>query len=160
MLTKTNEIKDFLTTISEELIEIDSLLQLRYSSLVELRKAAQQPIGRLRLIVIQDLPQTSEGDIQSQLLRILKGASRAGIAILFLSSKNTTTHSGLLKSVENLSGVSVFRFSGNQWYSQEPGQEKFLYDFPVKSGPIISKELSELIDAAKQSSVITIPSLS
>ena len=45
MLTKIDEIKDFLASITEELVDIDKLLQGRYNSLVELRKAAQQPVG-------------------------------------------------------------------------------------------------------------------
>ena len=56
MLTKTDDIKEFFSDIEQELVEIDSLLQGRYASLIDLRKEAQQPVGKLRLIVVQDLP--------------------------------------------------------------------------------------------------------
>lgn len=157
MLTKAAEIIDFFSSITEELVEIDSLLQGRYASFVELREAAQQPIGKLRLIVIQDLPQTLNDDFRNQLIRVMRGAPRAGIAILFLTSKNTTIDSEIIKTIKKLSNFSVFQFKGNQWCSQAFGYEKFLYEFPAKTREIISKEVSELIEAAKKSSVITIP---
>ena len=78
MLTKTDDIKEFFADIEEELVEIDSLLQGRYTSLIDLRKEAQQPVGKLRLVVVQDLPQLSNGDLKKQLLKILKSAPRAG----------------------------------------------------------------------------------
>jgi len=157
MLAKTNEIQDFFASITEELVEIDSLLQGRYSSLVELRKAAQQPVGRLRLIVIQELPKTSGDDFRNQLVRVLKGAPRAGIAVLFLYSKSTPVDSETMRAIKGLSNFSFFEYSGNQWYSQTNGGDKLLNEFPLKDGVAISEEVNDLIEAAKKSSVITIP---
>lgn len=157
MLTKVEEIKDFLARVTEELVEIDSLLQGRYNSLVELREATQQPVGRLRLIVVQDLPQTQDGDFRNQLVRIMRGASRAGIAVLFLSSKNSTVDNVLMKSISSLPNFSAFQFKGNQWRTSAYGCEQFSYEFPIKDGTTVSKEVSEIIEAAKKSSVITIP---
>lgn len=157
MLTKVEEIKDFLASVTEELVEIDSLLQGRYNSLVELREATQQPVGRLRLIVVQDLPQTQDGDFRNQLVRIMRGASRAGIAVLFLSSKNSTVDNVLMKSISSLPNFSAFQFKGNQWRTSAYGCEQFSYEFPIKDGTTVSKEVSEIIEAAKKSSVITIP---
>ena len=108
MLIETNEIKSFFTNITEEMVKVDSLLQKRYDSLVELRKSVQQPVERLRVIVIQDLPKMSDSEFDNQLLRILKGASRAGIAILFLAGKNKTIDGRLRKSIANLSNFSIF----------------------------------------------------
>lgn len=157
MLTKVNEITDFFANITEELIECDSLLQGRYSSLVELRKAAQQPVGTLRLVVIQDVPQTVAGELYNQLLRIANGASRAGIAILFLSNKNVSSDRRIAEASAKHKNFSVFTFVGNQWRSQTAGFEKFVYEFPVVSATNISKEILEIIENSKKSSVITIP---
>lgn len=157
MLTKADEIKDFLTGITEELVDIDKLLQGRYNSLVELRKVAQQPIGKLRLIVIQDMPQIQDADYRNQLTRIMRGASRAGIAVLFLSSKNSSIDSELKKTISNLSNLSTYQLKGSQWHSTSGGFERFSYEFPLSDATTISNEISELIEAAKKSSVITIP---
>lgn len=157
MLTKVNDIKDFFATVEDELVEIDSLLQGRYTSLIELRKEARQPVGKIRLIVVQDLPQFSDGTFKNQLLRILKGASRAGIAFLFLSSKNGSQDNNFIKTITSTTNCSSFKHTGNQWTSKSMGCEKFVYDFPIMTGIDISKEVSLLIEKAKKTSVITIP---
>ena len=157
MLTKVSEITDFFASLTEELIECDSLLQGRYSSLVELRKEAQQPVGNLRLVVIQDVPQTVSSELYNQLLRIANGSSRAGIAILFLSNKNASSDRRIAQALAKYKNFTVFSFVGNQWRSQNLGCENFLYDFPVVSAITISKEVLEIIENSKKSSVITIP---
>jgi hypothetical protein len=157
MLTKGSEISDFFASITEELVEIDSLLQGRYKSLVGLRKAAQQPVGRLRLIVIQDLPPASEGDIRNQIIRVMKGAPRAGITILFLSNKNMSIDNATMKTIISISNFTSFKLSGNKWGTNAFGFENFSYEFPVKTGAVIAEEVSGIIEAAKKSSVITIP---
>ena len=116
ILAKTNEIQGFIASIVDELVEIDSLLQGRYSSLVELRKVAQQPVGRLRLIVIQELPNISGNDFKHQLIRVLKGASRAGIAVVFLHNKNTSSDEEIMNAVKRLSSFSVYEYTGDHWY--------------------------------------------
>lgn len=157
MLTKANEITDFFANITEELVESNSLLQERYSSIVELRKVAQQPVGTLQLLVIQDVPQTVVGELYDQLLRISNVASRAGIAILFLSSKNATSDKRIAQALAKHKNFSVFSFAGNQWHSKSLGYENFLYDFPVVPATTISKEVLEIIENSEKSSVITIP---
>lgn len=157
MLTKINEINDFFATIADELVEIDSLLQGRFTSLVELRKVAKQPVGRLRLIVIQDLPLTSEGGFRNQLIRLLRSAPRAGIAFMFMSSKSSTIDSTTMKGIAELPNFTHFKYVGSQWCSSAVGCETFLYKFPIKTGSVISKEVSEIIESAKSTTVITIP---
>lgn len=157
MLTSPEEIRDFFSSITDELVKTDSLLKGRYSTLIELRKVAQQPVGRLRLIVIQDLPRTSDNELQNYINRILKGANRAGIAVLVLSSKNTTTDSKTIKYFAHLPNFSSFKFEGDQWCTRMADGGKYLYDFSVKKNDVITKEVSEIIGAAKKTSVITIP---
>lgn len=157
MLTRIDEIKDFLASITEDLVDIDKLLQGRYNSLVELRKAAKQPVGRLRLIVVQDMPQTQDGNCRNQLIRIMRGASRAGIAVLFLSSKNSVVDSSLMKTISSLSNFSTYQLKGSQWHSLVHGCEQITYEFPLSDGETVSNEISEIIEAAKKTSVITIP---
>lgn len=157
MLTKVNEINDFFADIAEELVEIDSLLQGRYSSLIELRKAAQQPVGDQRLIIIQNMPHTSNDELRNQFIRILKGSPRAGIAILYLSSKNSTSDGVVAKTIASFSNFTRFKLTGNQWRSQEPGFETFSYEFPIKGANIVAKEVLDIIETAKNTAVITIP---
>ena len=52
MLTKPSEIHDVFASLTEEIIQNDTLLRGNYSSLVALRKAAQQPVGRLQLVIM------------------------------------------------------------------------------------------------------------
>ena len=157
MLTKTDDIKEFFSDIEQELVEVDSLLQGRYTSLIDLRKEVQQPVGKLRLIVVQDLPQLSNGDFKKKLLKILKGAPRAGIAILFLASKDSSLDANFVKSVLRTTNSSLFKYTGNQWTSQSIGNETFVYEFPMMTGIEISQKVSMLIEESKKTSVITIP---
>ena len=157
MLTGTDEIKEFITGITGELVEIDSLLQGRYSSLVELRKAAQQPVGQLRLIVIQNLPHPFDDDLKNRFIRAVKGSNRAGIAVLILSNKSNAIDSEIMKTVTGLSSFSRFKFERNEWRSRTSENEKIIYNFPLKGVDVISNEVTELIELAKKSSVITIP---
>lgn len=157
MLTKTEDIREFFADIEEELVEIDSLLQGRYTSLIDLRKEAHQPVGKLRLVVVQDLPQLSNSDLKKQLLRILKGAPRAGIAVLILSSKDGSFNTDFVKSVLNTTSCISFKYKGNQWTSQSMGCGKFVYEFPMMEGAELSHKVSALIEESKKTSVVTIP---
>lgn len=157
MITKPNEISDFLADITEEMLEYDSLLQGRYSSLVELRRAAQQPVGRLRLIVVQDAPQTATHEFYSQLMRISNGSPRAGVAMLFLANKNSTFTGEMSKTFANHKNFNIFSFIGNQWRSQLSGHENFLYEFPTIPLSDIAKQVEVIVEESKKTSVITIP---
>ena len=157
MLTKANEYSDFLMHVSEEMIEYDSLLQGRYSSLVELRKVAHQPIGKLRLIVVQDIPKTTTEELCNQLMHIANGAPRAGLVILFLVRKKSPSARSMSKVFTNIKNLSVFTFVGNQWRSQVSGCEKFIYEFPTIPSTAIASKVSEIIENSKKSAVITIP---
>lgn len=156
MLTKSGEINAFLAKITEEMLETDCLLQGQYPSLVELRRVAQQPVGRLRLVVIQDMPQNSMDEFCSQLARIANGAPRAGVALLFLAN-NASALGKVVKSIINNKNFSVFSYIGNQWRSQMPGYEKFVYEFPKMQAMDIAREVSTIIENSKKTSVITIP---
>lgn len=153
MLTNINDISDFFFGITQELVQVDSLLQGRYDSLVELRQAAQQPVGRLQLIVIQDLPKSNDREFKESLIRIFNNGPRAGIGILLLSK----TKSFVDTEFTNLTQFNVFKFEGDSWYSDAFGRKKVSCQFPVKSAEDISKSVSKLIEDTKKSSVITIP---
>lgn len=156
MLTKESEIKDFLLKLEEELIETNSLVQVPYESLVELRRGTQQPIGKLRLIVLQDLS-SENGEAINQIVRLLRIAPRAGMSFLILGSKSTVLNDSFFRQRISIPNCSIFKFFGNQWVLQKAGKEKFVCEFPVKTSSDISSELKKLTEQAKNTSVISIP---
>ncbi|MFR8293796.1 MAG: hypothetical protein ACLVAU_06310 [Ruminococcus sp.] len=125
MLTNINDISDFFFGITQELVQVDSLLQGRYDSLVELRQATQQPVGRLQLIVIQDLPKSNDREFKESLIRIFNNGPRAGIGILLLSK----TKSFVDTEFTNLTQFNVFKFEGDSWYSDAFGRKKYPVSF-------------------------------
>lgn len=157
MLTKASEIQSEFLKLSEEIVENDSLLQGRFSSLVALRAATQQPVGQLRLIIIQDFPKELLGELSSTLLTIARGAPRAGIVLLVLCSQATSKSLPVIDSLKQLNNFSVFSKKNDCWINTDTRYKQLKFFFHMLS----SKELSESVDAikeaAKKTSVITIP---
>ncbi len=157
MLTRQNEIADEFSVLTEEIIRNDTVLQGRFSSLLELRKQAQQPVGQLRLVVVQDLPKGLGSDFYESFLRVAKGAPRAGIAIIFLSSKSRHNTDNITHDIKKVKNFFVFAQSGKDWQTQEPSLENITFSFPSSQPDEIANEISNILEAAKNTSVITIP---
>lgn len=157
MLTREREIEEKLTSITEEIIETDMLLQGRYSSLVELRKTARQPVGRLQLLVIQDLPEDMRGDTAQMIAKIAKGAPRAGIAVIFLNSRSSKTTSSIAGEIKDMNNFFVFVQKGGDWKCGNAGFEDLQFDFPVLLGQELGRKIDAVVDASKSASAITIP---
>jgi len=157
MLTKDSEIHAELASLIEEIIQNDTLLQGKYLSLVALRKAAQQPVGRLQLLIIQDLPKELSRDLSADLIRISRGAPRAGIAILYLNNKALKKTNSIAIELKQISNFFVLTQDGNNWRSQDAYFEKLLFSFPVLKNEELAQRISDIIEDSKNVSVITIP---
>jgi len=158
MLTAQDEIIEFLNSIAGSFMEIDELLQGSYRSLVELRKVAGQPVGKLRLIVIQDILSESQNDnMLNQLVRIMKSAPRAGIAVLVLSSKKSQSYSRIKTAVGGVSNFTVFNWTSNHWSIGDARLKDFTYTFPAEPGSALPGVIAQINEEAKASAVITIP---
>lgn len=156
MLIKDSEIHDKLNDLVEEIIQNDSRLKGRFSSLVELRKEANQAVGKLQLLVIQDLPKSINPELKNTLLRIVRGAPRAGIAVIFLSC-NASRPEQFNNDLKNTNCFNVFSQSGDSWKNRESGFENLKYVFPMLDGKEISNKIFEIIEESKKTTAITIP---
>ncbi len=157
MLTADVEIQDLLASLTEEIIQTDTLLQGKYPSLLALRKAARQPVGRLQLLIIQDLPKKWSGGLMSSLVKIVRGAPRAGIAVLFLNGKASKKADGVAAEMKKISNFFVLTQSGTNWRSPDAYFEKLLFSFPPLKHAELTQKISDITEAAKTISAITIP---
>jgi len=157
MLTKEEDIVEKLKLLTEEIVQNDKLLQGRFSSLIELRKKAQQPIGKLRLLVIQDIPRELVRDLETNLLKIANGGPRAGIAVLYLNSRAAKSANTIDKAIKGINNFFVLTQAGNKWKSQNDGFEKLTYFFPDQNKDVLAQQITEIIEASKNASAITIP---
>ena len=100
ILTKQQEITDFINTVMDEIAKADNLLLGRYSSILELRNEAKQPVGDLRLIVILDSPKIADEEYFDTLLTIMNGGPRAGISVLYLNELPTAKQASFFEIVK------------------------------------------------------------
>lgn len=156
MLTKPSEIQDKLTSLTEEIVENDRLLQGKYPSLVTLRKAAQQPVGRLQLIIIQDIPTDLNDDAIASLVTIAKGAPRAGIAILYLNSNAQKTNM-IATELKKIRNFFVLSQREAHWRCQDAYFENLVFSFPLLGNRELTQKITEIVENSKNLSVITIP---
>lgn len=157
MLSKNNEIVEAFASLAEEIVKTDELLQGRMSSLLALRKEAMQPVGRLRLIVIQDLPNEISADLKSTLLRVTKGAPRAGIAVMLLVSKVSTRNASIVNELKQLNCFMTYTQTGNTWRINEEEFNELEFSFPAINNNETTKDVADLIEAAKKTTAVTIP---
>ena len=157
VLTKNPEIEEELIHLSEEILQTDNLLQGRFSSLVALRETARQPVGQLRLIVIQDLPKEVSENYSSDLVTLAQGAPRAGIAILFLSSNASDKYRKVTDALKRLPTVLAFSKKAEKWCCSDLRFENFRFFFPYLTNQDLSKTIKEIQENAKKTTAITIP---
>lgn len=156
-LTKQAEIVDEITSLTEEIIQNDILLQGRFSSIIGLRKATQQPVGKLRLLIIQDLPSDLSNELANTFLKIVRGATRAGISILYLNSKAAQKTDSFLIELRKQNNVLVFAQSGKDWVCRNADLDNMSFSFPVLTNEESGKIVSDIIEDSQNVSAITIP---
>lgn len=157
MLTKASEIQDEFRALTKEIIQNDALLQGKYPSLVALRKAAQQPVGRLQLLIVQDLPEELGKDLAATLVKIVRGAPRAGIVVLYLNSKASQKTDHFANELKQISNFFVLTQKGDTWRSQDVNFEKLIFSFPILKSTELAQRITDIIEYSKNVSVITIP---
>ena len=141
-----------LSELSKEIVANDSLLKGRYSSLIELRKKAQQAVGQLRLFVIAGNDWIDNENAKKQVLRLADNAIRAGCVFVFAIEERK------LKSVEELLGRATLLQSSaqkNKWIPKEYPQ------LEVQFADIASEEAEAFLGSyatkAEKTTVVTIP---
>lgn len=157
ILTKGSEIQEEFARLTEEILQTDTMLQGRFPSLVALREAAQQPVGQLRLLIIQDLPNEVSEEYVSNLITLAKGAPRAGIAIIFLCSNTSSKPRAINESLKKLPTFIAFSKKGDHWRCTDIRFENFRYTFPFLSSQELSESVKEIQEEAKKTTAITIP---
>ena len=159
MLTGSEEIQSELNSLIEEIIQTDKLLQGSFDSLVQLRAATKQPVGQLRVLVFQDTLSGENKSIENAIIKIARGALRAGIVILFLNSKSISRNVRTVKAVKEIRHFFRLTQSGNEWKNDEPLFEKLIFTFPKKNNDEIAKIIDEIVEESKKTSAVTIPFL-
>lgn len=157
VLTKASEIGPALTQLTEEIVQNDTLLQGRYPSLLALRRAARQSVGRLRIMVIQDLPREMNDDSLDDLIKVARGGPRAGISLLFLNSKSNKKTEAAAEILKKINTFFVFSQAGDSWHSQDAYFDKLNFIFPVMAPDELADNVSDIAERAKTGSVITVP---
>ena len=157
MLTKLSEIRDALACLTEEIIQNDALLRGNYKSLIELRKASQQPVGKLKLVIIQDLPSELNGVEINSLVKITKGAPRAGIVILYLNSRASRRTDPVPSELKKISNFFVLTRKEDCWKSTDSYFDGLYFSFPLLKNEELALKVSEIIEKSRNVSVITIP---
>lgn len=144
MLTKPAEIQNELSALTEQIIQTDQLLHGNYPSLVALRRAAQQPVGRLMLLIVQDLPQERNEDTAAELIKISRGAPRAGIAVLYLNSKAPQKKDSVSGQLKRIGNFFVLTQTENGWQSGDANFEGLIFSFSLLKNRELSEKISEI----------------
>lgn len=157
MLTKDAEITEVFASLTEEIIQNDMLLQGKHASLIGLRKEAQQPVGRLQLLIIQDIPKELSRELETTLIKIARGGPRAGIAIIYLNSKTTQKTDKIAAEIKRISNFFTFSQAGHGWKTSDDDFEKLSFSFPIISNYELTQKINDIVEASKNVSAITIP---
>lgn len=154
MLTETTEIANEISKFSKVILENDKLLLGRYKSLIELRNVSQQPIGKLQLLIMQDIPKEILNSVMSDLIKVTYGAPRAGIVVVVLNNHRFFSDSPL-ENLRKSGNFITFSQSKDYWKSSE--YESLNLSFPFLPNQAITENIANIIEMSKETSVITLP---
>ncbi len=149
VITTAKDFESFLSEISNEILSVDSLLK-GHSSLVDLRKEAKQPVGNLRLVVLQEIDFWADEGLRHLFIKVINESPRAGIAFVCFSTKIDAQP---IFAKSNSNTVVTYK-KDKEWTVVSSGHTAVL-DF--QSNLRLDKQIAEYIDKANNSSVITIP---
>lgn len=156
MLTTRAEIAEEFSNLSEEIIKTSALLKRERDTLLDLRNSAQQPIGRLKLLIIQDIPRDDEGGIIASLERVAYGAPRIGTTIIIANGKQSQQGKNV-SFMKDSANCSYFFKRGEEWRCSIAGYEHISFRFPSLTDDEILECVSQIQKNAINSSAITLP---
>ena len=149
-ITKQDELRTLFDELSGEIMNSDSLINGKAESLIQLRKIAKQPIGRLKLVVMNDMSFLKSEEFRNQFSHIASNCVRAGIVLLCIDEKDATVASALSR----ISSFTVLQNSNNRLTDLRNSLD-------VKPALTLPADITRLIDAyqkdAESTSVVTIP---
>lgn len=149
-IISADELQALLDSVSQEILHVDSMLKGSYESLVELRKVSQQPVGTLRLIVLQDTDFISDERLLAKFLQVISNCTRAGVCFI-ISDSIDSRNIQQIKQIPTLSFINAV--DKHTIYSEVFSASVSL---PVLTSDI-SNDVQVYIQKASESSVITIP---
>ena len=149
-IISTDQLQALFDSTSREVLEVDSMLKGKYASLIELRRASNQPVGTLRLIVLQDIEFLSDERLRNQFCQLAESCARAGTCFV-ISDVINPQRLELLSNIRPLSLLEV----------QSPGQAnsaRFSCAVALDAGQRdFDAEVAAYIDKASNTSVVSIP---
>ena len=149
-LISIDELQTLLEDISQEILHVDSMLKGNYSSLIELRNISKQPVGSLKLIVLQDTDFFSDDRVYTKFLQVINNCPRAGIC--FIISDVVGAQKQMLfnniSTIEVLNAINKTRLHCSS-FSCDVELNTVSRDY--------DREVSDYIRKASETSVISIP---
>ena len=145
-----SEFKGLLDNISQEVLHVDSMLKGSADSLVELRKVSKQPVGTLKLVVLQDTDFLSDERLRTQFCQVVGSCSRAGICFVISDTMSAQTQQ-LFANIQNLHQINVI--SSNVFSSVKTSHTIEFASERHNYGA----EVEEYIKNASNTSVVSIP---
>ncbi len=151
MISDSSAFTQFLDNLSREVVTNDVLLKGKYSSLLELRKEAKQPVGQLRIVIIIGDEWLEKDDIKKQVVRIADNGIRAGISFVFASQQKSSNKYAEIKKAHQINWDESLKC----WRTSEFRQLGLLIE------ECSSSEINIFVDdykkKAEKSTAVTIP---
>lgn len=157
ILTKQQEITNYVYATVNEIAKADELLLGRYNSIIELRKEAKQPVGELRLIVILDSPKTADEEYYDTLLTILNNGPRAGISVLYVNEIKSTQSISFFEKIKKLENTFSFEKRGDIWSAYGHILYGIEFIFEKLSREEELRITAEILESSKNLTSITLP---
>lgn len=145
-----NELKKLLEKIAGDILAEDERLKEEYRSLVELRRISRQPVGELKLIVLQDTAFLENEELERLFRQAAINSPRAGIC--FVLSDVVTP-----KTRQQIKGIPTFRqLNVNRNYELQSATflRRVSCRFQKKN---YAPEVAEYLQRAARTSVESIP---
>lgn len=148
VITSAKDFTSFLSDLSNEILSVDKMLK-GSNSLIELRKMSKQPVGNLRLVVLQDVDFLSDTEAMKCFSKVLSESPRVGIAFLcFCSDSNVQSF------FESNKGTTVLKMNQDASWQVDNHHSIHLFNQDIHD---LDNQIEEYIKRANETSVITIP---
>ncbi|MBR5108924.1 MAG: hypothetical protein IK099_01915 [Clostridia bacterium] len=126
------------------------MLKGAYTSLIELRRISKQPVGSLRLIVLQDADFLSDERLCTKFFQVIKNCARAGVCVIISDVLGIQTQ----RQINSESSISVLNVINNHTLNSISFSCNIEIDSVQRS---YESEVADYNKKASETSVISIP---
>lgn len=149
-IISTDELQTLLDNISQEILHVDSMLKGSYDSLIQLREVSQQPVGTLRLVVLQDTSFLSDERLSAKFIQVVSNCARAGVCFII----SDVIESSIIQQVKKIPNISFVKAIDKHTVYSEMFSSSVAISISTEN---LGNDVLTYIQKASESSVITIP---